>query len=634
VDPWEALYFLLDSCTDADTAVPEQIPKTIIFIDGRQSVQEAAAYLQRALLAKTSTFAPGNQYTTDANNKTRCVTNVVQVYTARVQEYDRTIRYEEFKKSSSAIRIMVATTSLGMGVNVPDVGQVVLWKFPITKSLADHWQRLGRGGRGYGRTSKGYIFLPYWAFNTEGVNKPENEQPQLQPDAPQKATRRPYRNRLPADRAIARSQLANGHTPGDASDTESISSQISASTQAPAPVNKATTTKFWSKAEMSHRAGLSAVWMEMINGICHRKAFLTYLGENKLPLQVKTRVPPDQCCSRCNPALLPTLTQAPDTPQPITQPRSGSRPYIALTLINKWAATQAEALCGVNRRFPLPPDGYMNKLCRWQLAYIYKLRPDFWDTLTFDRLCIKAPLLQTWPYREKAGDLLVEQLQDFVQKVDNLYTEMMDARNAKKQQQLQELQGRHDRAPNISVSDYNAAIRKRDDTLAAQVARREALRAAQMRATETAGGNGCTLGGARDSRLGEWVNSVIGTPVSPSLTLPVPPDGISEGIQRAIRQLEQARILGADIARHSPDSSQLDVQQPVVSVSDTQNNTTPSRKRQRRDSTEPITPLTRQLPLAERDPDIGKILNFTPVSRRGRIRHATPKGKENFRVNI
>lgn len=137
--------------------------KTIVFIDGRRSVQEAAAYFQRALLAKTSTFTPDKQYTTNADGKARCVTNVVQVYTVHVQEYDRTTRYEEFKKSSSFIRIMVATTSLGMGVNVPDVGRVVLWKFPITKCLEDLWQRLGRGGRGYGRTSKGYIFLPYWA---------------------------------------------------------------------------------------------------------------------------------------------------------------------------------------------------------------------------------------------------------------------------------------------------------------------------------------------------------------------------------------------------------------------------------------------------------------------------------------
>jgi Lhr-like helicase len=56
---------------------------------------------------------------------------------------------------------MLATTSLWMGINISDVDGVVLWKFPIKKDLANYWQRLGRGGRGGGRTSKAYIFLPY-----------------------------------------------------------------------------------------------------------------------------------------------------------------------------------------------------------------------------------------------------------------------------------------------------------------------------------------------------------------------------------------------------------------------------------------------------------------------------------------
>jgi len=32
------------------------------------------------------------------------------------------------------------------------------------------------------------------------------------------------------------------------------------------------------------------------------------------------------------------------------------------------------------------------------------------------------------------------------------------------------------------------------------------------------------------SRLEEWVNGVIGTPVLPLLTVPVPPDSVLEGI--------------------------------------------------------------------------------------------------------
>ena len=84
MDLWNTLYFLLNACIDLDTTVPKQIPKTIVFINDCWSVQEAAAYLQRALFAKTATFAPDKQYTINANNKAHCITNVVQVYTAYI----------------------------------------------------------------------------------------------------------------------------------------------------------------------------------------------------------------------------------------------------------------------------------------------------------------------------------------------------------------------------------------------------------------------------------------------------------------------------------------------------------------------------------------------------------------------
>ena len=44
---------------------------------------------------------------------------------------------------------MVVTTSLSIGVNIADIKRVVIWKFLITESLVDLWQRLGCGGRGY-----------------------------------------------------------------------------------------------------------------------------------------------------------------------------------------------------------------------------------------------------------------------------------------------------------------------------------------------------------------------------------------------------------------------------------------------------------------------------------------------------
>lgn len=92
---------------------------------------------------------------------------IIHHYHARVADRDKDIRFNEFKKEDSSIRIIFATTSLGMGINVPDISRVVQWNFPINYDVADLWQRLGRGGRGPGRTSTGYWFIPYYAFDSQ-----------------------------------------------------------------------------------------------------------------------------------------------------------------------------------------------------------------------------------------------------------------------------------------------------------------------------------------------------------------------------------------------------------------------------------------------------------------------------------
>ncbi len=69
---------------------------------------------------------------------------------------------------------------------------------------------------------------------------------------------------------------------------------------------------------------------------------------------------------------------------------------------------------------------------------------------------------------------------------------------------------------------------------------------------------------------------------------------------------------------------------------DIQKSITLSQKRQRqgRKNTEPTTPLTCRLLLAKRDLNVDKMLTFIPISKRGRIRYITLKGKENFYINI
>ena len=179
-----------------------------------------------------------------------------------------------------------------MGINISDVDGVVLWKFPIGKDLADYWQRLGRGGRGGGRTSKAYIFLPCWAFDTEGVDRPG----QLNP--PPRGLVVVGINSQPIGR-ISRSRLNQSYL----SEAESDCSQVSTSSHAPA--TDVTSLRYWTKTELGSRAKLSAEWK------CHRKAILTYLSEEKLPLtSIRTLQELSQCCSRCNPVLFPPFTNS------------------------------------------------------------------------------------------------------------------------------------------------------------------------------------------------------------------------------------------------------------------------------------------------------------------------------------
>lgn len=201
---WDPLYFLLDQAWENKFPVPTHIPKTIIFLDSHAEVSALCGYLQNALISKFPGPPEILQYSTSQLVKESCVYNVIQTFSSRVAQYDQDKRYSEFLKPDSVTRIIVATTSLGIGVNIPDVERVVLWKFPQDNSAAEYWQRIGRGGRGSGKTSKAYIFLPYWVFDSEGEDpvtlQPSNLTPSSTPTTPIPKRTRASRNQLPSHR--------------------------------------------------------------------------------------------------------------------------------------------------------------------------------------------------------------------------------------------------------------------------------------------------------------------------------------------------------------------------------------------------------------------------------------------------
>ncbi|KAM4058403.1 hypothetical protein HRG_014694 [Hirsutella rhossiliensis] len=128
VDPLSPLFVLQDAITNG-SPTPESIPKTVIFIDSRRDIQNCAECL-RQWLQKLSAGAIG----------TRDCKQIIQVYHSHTTLNDKNALYDEFSKADSKIRIMVATESLGTGVDLSDVIRVVQYGFLSNASYNDQHQ--------------------------------------------------------------------------------------------------------------------------------------------------------------------------------------------------------------------------------------------------------------------------------------------------------------------------------------------------------------------------------------------------------------------------------------------------------------------------------------------------------------
>ena len=377
--------------------------------------------------------------------------------------------------------------------------------------LTEIWQRVGRGGRGDGMTSKAYVFLPFWAFDDQGRDKPGQDVASQPKRKKPKAKRQ--RNQLPSDRANRRqSALQNSWTAdelnGVESDVESecsISSQVSQvneviESQASGAIDGGPSTStsvglpYWSKKEREQRSRLPEWWKRLCNDDCKREPILDYLGEKKLPHQVE-RITRDRCCNGCNPALNPILA-IPPTVEPPKEPTKGSRAAVALGFIDKWAAEQAN-LFYKNRRWYLPASAFMPNHLRWHLAHLYgrtehnKSNPIGWVNLDVPALSKRAPLVQQWRHWEASGANLVDLLQKTVQSVDDEMARLAALRKAEKEvaaevkkkvQEEEELRRRQGIA--VTAGDVIAEARLRDDQLAANFLKQRFLKEASRTGTQ------------------------------------------------------------------------------------------------------------------------------------------------------
>ena len=232
---------------------------------------------------------------------------------------------------------------------------------------------MGHGGRGEGRTSRDFVFLPYWAFDSEGFEKEDTEL-SLQALGESQTervgrhwTQRDPRHTTPDDiSARDAERIAN-------SDVDSIAESVASGPAA--KDNNALTTKAWTTHELEQRSKLAECWRKMCNGLCKRQPLLEFMGEGKLlDDDEMIEVPSEKYCNGkdCNLALSPKITSPPEMPKPIPKPKANGRASVAADSLKKWPATYAEAKYNSpNRRFPMPSTAFLPTQCIWRIAQLF-----------------------------------------------------------------------------------------------------------------------------------------------------------------------------------------------------------------------------------------------------------------------
>ena len=140
-------------------------PKTVIFCQTLKDCSEIFASIKRKL-GPNITEPPGLPNIPELR--------LVTVFTAVSKNDLRETILQEFCKPNSVLRVVVASSAFGMGVNVADIACVINWSLPPT--LEDLVQQTGRAGRNgqpaeailYSRNSSNKVSKPMkdYAENT------------------------------------------------------------------------------------------------------------------------------------------------------------------------------------------------------------------------------------------------------------------------------------------------------------------------------------------------------------------------------------------------------------------------------------------------------------------------------------
>src|SRR5579871_2418787 len=323
------------------------LPKTVIFANSQNKVHTVCDYLRNCLL-KSKLHGYTEKQVRDA----------VTTLTSHTADLDRQRRLTEFMKEDSQIRILVATTSFGMGMDVPDVEVVI--QYEVIKQdtsvvggssvliVCDLLQRIGRAARGRNRKARAYICIndSYWI--------PRNVTPNTEPGISASMNRNSRQSRQTEFEEDLRSVSGT-----ETSEDEGYLGIAGPETHI-ADQEVDTVSFSWSEfAQME---------------TCLRKYLLTFLGEDRIPERMRPPVPPEECCNVCNLEDLSVEGSFQVKKQEVKAPTKYSQRWLVLQYVQAWVKEVTRKWIGPGDLIYEPPIYTLIPLeTQWQLSETFCL---------------------------------------------------------------------------------------------------------------------------------------------------------------------------------------------------------------------------------------------------------------------
>jgi superfamily II DNA helicase RecQ len=368
----------------------QHIPKTVIFIDSRSKIRTVAKLIRRWLQLRHL------QVTIRELNQT------VRWYHSTVGEKEQDNIYSSFAQPSSFIRIVVATESLGMGVDLDDIEVVVQYGFPINQDLETVMQRFGRAARGPSRSGKAILL-----YEKTRVLKAQ----QMLPPSQLEETDDP----LVAEddlRPVASGSRGDEDYPAPTNVVESIESevQVDARAQSQTLVAKDNLTQKSKKQGKEVQAILVDIIRAVNSSRCARQLILAEYEEDQAEFECVPRPAKELCCNGCNHQLF-RLETPPEEPNPLQHdPLRNSHPWerACFSFLTDWSKQKA-AIAFQTIGWHPDADAFLSQ---WHLKYLCS-RLNTWKSVEQLRDVLAANTADhpayTWDWLDQYGQELIDQ---------------------------------------------------------------------------------------------------------------------------------------------------------------------------------------------------------------------------------